>query len=103
MGKTSDLFRKIGATKGPFHAKMGTIKDINGKDLTEAKEIKKKWEEYTEELYKISVNASDNHDSVVTHLEPDMLECEVKWALESITVNKAREGDGIPAELSIKS
>ena len=99
MGKTRDLFRKIGATKGPFHAKMCTIKDINGKDLTEAKKIKKKWEEYTEELYKISVNASDNHDSVVTHLEPDMLECEVKWALESITVNKAREGDGIPVEL----
>ena len=103
MGKTRDLFKKMRDTKGTFHAKMGTIKDINGKDLTEAKEIKKKWEEYTEELYKISVNASDNHDSVVTHLEPDMLECEVKWALESITVNKAREGDGIPAELSIKS
>ena len=103
MGKSRDLFKKIRDTKQIFHAKMGTIKDINGKDLTEAKEIKKKWEEYTEELYKISVNASDNHDSVVTHLEPDMLECEVKWALESITVNKAREGDGIPAELSIKS
>ena len=101
MGKTRDLFRKIGATKGPFHAKMGTVKDINGKDLTEAKEINKKWEEYTE-LYKINVNDSDNHDGVVSHLEPDMLECEVKWALESITMNKAREGDGNPAELSIK-
>ena len=103
MGKTRDLFKKIRDTKRAFHAKMGSIKDRNGMDLTEAEDIKKRWEEYTEELYKISVNASDNHDSVVTHLEPDMLECEVKWALESITVNKAREGDGIPAELSIKS
>jgi len=99
MGKTRALFRKIGDTKGLFHAKMGTIKDINSKDLTEAEEIKKKWQEYTEELYKKGLNDLDNHDGVVTSLEPDILECEVKWALESITMNKASGGDGIPAEL----
>ena len=99
MGKTRALFRKIGDTKGIFHAKMGTIKDINSKDLTEAEEIKKKWQEYTEELYKKGLNDLDNHDGVVTSLEPDILECEVKWALESITMNKASGGDGIPAEL----
>ena len=99
MGKTRALFRKIGDTKGIFHAKMGTIKDINSKDLTEAEEIKKKWQEYTEELYKKGLNDLDNYDGVVTSLEPDILECEVKWALESITMNKASGGDGIPAEL----
>ena len=103
MGKTRDLFRKIGATKGPFLAKMGTIKDRNDMDLTEADKIKKRWQEYTEELYKISAKVSDNHDGVVTHLEPDMLECEVKWALESITTDKASKGDRIPTELSIAS
>ena len=89
MGKTRALFRKIGDTKGIFHTKMGTIKDINSKDLTEAEEIKKKWQEYTEELYKKGLNDLDNHDGVVTSLETDILECEVKWALESITMNKA--------------
>ena len=99
MGKTRALFRKIGDTKGIFHAKMGTIKDINSKDLTEAEEVKKRWQEYTEELYKKGLNDLDNHGDVVTSLEPDILECEVKWALESITMNKASGGDGIPAEL----
>ena len=99
MGKTKALFRKIGDTKGIFHAKMGTIKDINSKDLTEAEEIKKRWQEYTEELYKKGLNDLDNHGGVVTSLEPDILECEVKWALESITMNKASGGDGIPVEL----
>ena len=99
MGKTRDLFRKIGDTKGTFHAKMGTIKDRNGKDLTETEEIKKRWQEYTEELYKKGHNDPDNHDGVVTHLEPDIVECEVKWALGSITMNKVSGGDGIPAEL----
>ena len=93
MGKTRDLFKKIGDTKGTFHAKMGTIKDRNGRD------IKKRWQEYMEELYKKGLNELDNHD-VITHLESDILECEVKWALGSITVNKATGGDGIPAELS---
>ena len=98
MGKTRDLFKKIRDTKGTFHAKMGTIKDRNGIDLTEAKDIKK-WQEYTEELYKKDLQYQDNHDGVITHLEPDILECEVKWALESITINKASGGDGIPVEL----
>ena len=87
MGKTRDLFKKIRDTKGTFHAKMGTIKDRNGMDLTEAEDIKKRQQEYTEELYKKDLNDSDNHDGVVTHLEPDILECEVKWALGSITMN----------------
>ena len=99
MGKTRDLFRKIGDTKGTFHAKMGTIKDRNGKDLTETEEIKKRWQEYTEELYKKGHNDPDNHDGVVTHLESDILECEDKWASGNITTNKASGGDGIPAEL----
>ena len=97
MGKTRDL-KKIGDTKGTFHAKMGTIKDRNSKDLTEAEEIKKKWQEYAE-LYKKGLNDPDKHNGLVTHLEPDILECEVRWALESITMNKASGGDGIPAEL----
>ena len=99
MGKTSDLFRKIGNTKEMFHAKMGTIKDRNGMDLTEAEDIKKRWQEYTEELHKKYLHDPDNHDGVITHLEPDTLECEVKWALESITMNKASRGYGIPVEL----
>ena len=98
MRNTRDLFKKIGDIKGTFHAKMGTIKDRNSKDLTEAEEIKKRWQEYTE-LYKKGLNDSDNHDGVITHLEPDILECEVKWALGSVTMNKASEGDGIPVEL----
>ena len=99
MGKTKDLFGKIRDTKGIFHAKMGTIKDRNSMDLTEAEDIKKRQQEYTEELYKKDVNDPDNHDGVITHLKPDILECEVRWALGSITMNKASEGDGIPAEL----
>ena len=99
MGKTSDLFKKIRDTKGIFHAKMGTVKNRNGMDLTEAEDIKKRWQEYTEELYKKDLHDPDNHDGVVTHLEPDILECEVKWALGSITMNKANGGDGIPVEL----
>jgi len=99
MGKTRDLFKKIRDTKGTFHAKMGSIKDRNGMDLTEAEDIKKRWQEYTGELYKKDFHNQDNHDGVITHLEPDILECEVKWALESITMNKASEGDGIPVEL----
>ena len=99
MGKTRDLFKKIRDTKGTFHAKMGSIKDRNGMDLTEAEDIKKRWQEYTE-LYKKVLHDPDNHDGVITDLEPDILECEVKWALESITTNKARGGDGIPVELS---
>ena len=91
MGKTRDLFRKIRDTKETFHTKMGSIKDRNGRDLTEADDIKKRWQEYIEELYKKDVHNPDNHDDVITHLEPDILECEVKWALESITMNKARE------------
>ena len=99
MGKTRDLFKKIGDTKGTFHAKMGTIKDRNGMDRTEAEDNKKRWQEYTEELYKKDLHDSDKHDGVITHLEPDILQCEVKWALESITTNKASGGDGIPVEL----
>ena len=91
MGKTTDLFKKIRDTKGTFHAKMGSIKDRNGRDLTEAEDIKKKWQEYTE-LYKKDLHDPDNHDGVITHLEPDILECEVKWALGSITTNKASGG-----------
>ena len=98
MGKTRDLFKKIRDTKGTFHAKMGLIKDRNGMDLTEAKDTQKRWREYTE-LYKKDLHDPDNHDGVITHLEPDILECEVKWALESITMNKASGGDGIPIEL----
>ena len=93
MGKTTDLFKKIRDTKGTFHAKTGSIKDRNGMDLTEAEDIKKRWQEYTEELYKKYLYDTDNHDGVITHLEPDILECEVKWALGSITTNKARGGD----------
>ena len=96
MGKTRDLFKKIRDTKGTFHAKMGSIKDRNGMDLTER--IKKRWQEYTE-LYKKDLHDPDNHNGVITHLQPDILECEVKWALESITTNKASGGDGIPVEL----
>ena len=99
MGKTHDLFKKIRDKKGTFHAKMGSIKDRNGMDLTEAEDIKKKWQEYTEELYKKDLHDPDNHDGMITHLEPDILECEVKWALGTITSNKASRGDRIPAEL----
>ncbi|XP_059746705.1 uncharacterized protein, partial [Bos taurus] len=99
MGKTRDLFKKIRDTKGIFHAKMGSIKDRNGMDLTQAEDIKKRWQEYTEELYKRDLHDPDNHDAVITHLEPDILEYEVKWALQSITINKASGGDGIPVEL----
>ena len=99
MGKTSDLFKKIRDTKGTFHAKMGTINDINGLDLTEAEDIKKRWQEYAEDLYKKDLHDPDNHNGVITYLEPDILECEVKWALGSITASKASGGDGIPAEL----
>ena len=95
MRKTRDLFNKLRDTKGTFHAKMGLIKDRNGLDLTEAEDIKKRWQEYIE-LYKKDLHDQDNHDGVITHLEPDILECEVKWALESITMNKASGGDGIP-------
>ena len=99
MEKTRDLFKKIRDTKETFHARMGTIKDRNGMDLTEAEDIKKRWQEYTEELQKKDLNNPDNHNSVITHLVPDILECEVKWALGSITRNKASGGDGIPADL----
>ena len=99
MGKTRDLFKKIRDTKGTFHAKMGSIKARNGMDLTEAEDIKKRWQEYTEDVYKKDLHSPDNHNAVITHLEADMLECEVKQALESITTNKASEGDGIPVEL----
>ena len=99
MGKTRDLFKKIRDTKGIIHAKMGSIKKKNGMDLTEAEDTKKKWQEYTEELYKKDLCDPDNHDGVITHLEPDILECEVKWDLESITTNKASAGDRIPIEL----
>ena len=99
MGKTRDLFKKTKDIKGTLHAKMGTIKGRNGMDLSEAKDIKKRWQEYTKELYKKDLNDPDNHDGVVTHLEPDILECEVKWALGSITTKKASGGDGIPAKL----
>ena len=99
MRKTRDLFKKIKDTKGTFHAKMGIIKDRNGMDLTEAEDIKKRWQEYTEELYKEDLHDPDNHDGMITHLEPDILEGEVKWALGSITTNKASGGNGIPIEL----
>ena len=99
MGKTRDLFKKIRGTKGIFQAKMGLIKDRNGMDLTEAEAIKKRWQEYTEELYKKELHDLDNIDGMITHLEPDILQCEVKRALESITMNKASGGDGIPVEL----
>ena len=99
MGKIRDLFKKIRETKGTYHAKMGTIMDRNSMDLTEAEDIKKRWQEYIEELYKKDLNDPDNHDDVITHLESEILECEVKWALGSTTMNKAGGGDGIPAEL----
>ena len=101
MGKTRDLFKKIRDTKGTFHAKMSSIKDRNCMDLTKAEDIKKRWQEYTEELYKKDLHDPDNHDGVITntHLQPDILECEVKWALGSITMNKASGSDGIPVEL----
>ena len=99
MGKTRDLFKKRRDTKGIFHAKMGLIKDRNDMDLTETEDIKQRWQEYTEELYKKDLHNQDNHDGVITDLEPDILECEVKWALGSITTNKGSGGDGIPDEL----
>ena len=99
MGKTRDLFKKIRDTKGTFHTTMGSIKDKNGMDLTEAEDIKKRCQEYTEELYKKDLHDPENHDDMITHLEPDILECEVKWALESITMKKTSGGDGIPVEL----
>ena len=99
MGKNRYLFKKTRDTKGKFHVKMGSIKDRNGMDLTEAEDIKKRWQEYTEELHKKDLHNPDNHDGVITHLEPDILECKVKWALGSITANKASGGDGIPVEL----
>ena len=97
MVKTRDLFNKIRDTKGTFHAKMGTIQDKNGMDLTDAEDIKKMWQEYREELYQKDLHDPDNHDGVISHLEPDILECEVKWTLGSITMNKASGGDQIPA------
>ena len=99
MGKTRDLFKKIRDTKGTFHAKLGTVKDRNGMDVAEAEDIKKRWQEYTEELYKKDLHDPNNYNGVITHLEPDILECEVKWALGSIIANKASGGDGIPVEL----
>ena len=99
MGKTRDLFEKIRDTKETFHAKMGSIKDGNGMDPMEAEDIKKRWQEYTEKLYKKDLHDSDNHDGVITHLEPHILECEVKWALGSVTMNKVSGGDGVPVEL----
>ena len=99
MGKIMDLFKKIRDTKGIFHAKMGSIKDRNGLDLTEAEDIKKRWQEYTEELYKKDLHNPDNHNGVTNHLEPHILKCEVKWALGGITVSKASRNDGIPVEL----
>ena len=99
MGKTRDLFKKIRDIKGTFHAKMGTIKGRNGMDLTEAEDIKKRWQEYTEELYRKDLHDPDNHNGVIIHLEPGILKCEAKWALGSITMNKASGGDGIPVEL----
>ena len=98
MGKTRDIFKKMRDTKGTFHAKMGLIKERNGMDLTEAVDTKKRWQEYTEELFKKDLNDLDSHNGVITHLEP-ILECEVKWALGSTTMNQVSEGDGIPAEL----
>ena len=99
MGKTRHHFKKIRDTKGTFYANMGSVKDRNGMDLTEAEDIKKRWQEYMEELYKKDLHDSDNHDGVITHLEPDILACEVKWALGSVTASKASGGDGIPVEL----
>ena len=99
MGKTRDLLKKIQDTKGTFHAKMGSIKDRNGLDITEAEDIKKRWQEYTEELYKKYLHDPHNYNGVITHLEADILECEVKWALGSVTTNKASGGDGIPVKL----
>ena len=99
MGKTRDLFKKIRGTKRTFHAKMGSIKGRNGMDLTEAEDMKKRWQEYIEELYKKDLQDQDNHNGVITHLDPDILECEVKWDLESTTTNKASGGGGIPVEL----
>ena len=99
MRKSRDLFKKIRDTTGTFHAKMGTIKDRNGRDRTEAEDTKKRWQEYTEELCKKDLHDLDNHDGVITHLQPDILECKVKWALGSITMNKASGGDGISLEL----
>ena len=99
MAKTRDLLKKISDPKGTFHAKMGTIKDRNGMDLTEAEDIKNRWQEYTEELYKKDLHDSDNHNGVISHLESDTLECKVKWALGSITMNKASGGDRMPVEL----
>ena len=101
MGKTRDIFKKIRDTKGIFHAKMSTIKDRNGMDLTEAEDIKNRWQEYTEALYKKDLHDPDNHDGVITHLEPDILECEVKWALGKITMGKASGGDRTPVEIFI--
>ena len=98
MGKTRDLFKKIKDTMGTFHVKMGTIKDRNSMDLTEAEDIMKRWQEYTQELYKKDLNDPYNHNGVITHVQPDILECEIKWALGSITMNKATRGDGIPVE-----
>ena len=99
MGKTRDFFKKIRDTKGTFYAKMGSIKDRNGMNLTEAEDIKKRWKKYTEELYKKDLHDPDNHDGVITHPEPDILECEVKWALGSITTNKTSGGGGVPVML----
>ena len=99
MGKPRDLFKKMRDTKGTFHTKMGSIKDRNGMDLTETENIKKRWQEYTEEQYKKYLHDPDNRDGVITHLAQDILECKVKWALESITTNKASRGDGFPIEL----
>jgi len=99
MGKTGDLFKKIRDTKGTFHAKMGTIKDRNGMDLIKEEDIKKRWQEYIEKLYKKDLHDPDNHNGVITHIEPDVLECEIKWALGNITTNKASGSDGIPVEL----
>ena len=99
IGKTRDLFKKVRDTKGTFHAKVGTINNKNSMDLTKAEYIKKRWQEYTEERYKTNFHDPDNHDGVITHLEPDILECKVKWALGSITMNTASGGDGIPVEL----
>ena len=99
MGKTRDLFKKIRDTKGTFHTKMGTIKDRSCMDLTETEDFKKGWQEYTEELYKKDLHNPDNQDGVITNLEPDILECEVKWALGRVTTNKASGGDGILVEL----
>jgi len=99
MGKTRDIFKKIRDTRGTFHAKMGSKKDRNGMDLTETEYIKKRWQQHTEELHKKDMHNPDNHDGMITHLEPDILECEDKWALGSITMNKASVGDGIPVEL----